>query len=579
MTNNFDSQRDEIIDRIYDLIIQPDKANDFVGVWESYITELSSKYDNRENATGLSDVILSDQGLEVHFARVYAILEGQGRNKEDQIGDQSKDAEALFKFDIDGTLLRANPSNPAIYAKVKTAKDIAHILSFDAAKNWELYLKKTKRAPSIDNIELFALKTGGNLIAHNKREDGSSNIQIVVNDLVVKWSQRLRSLLKEQFGLTKSELQLLEKLTVLGSLETVTKQSTRSKNTLRTQLQSAFRKMNVASQQAALQSIAMLAHFCESIGYKERETSTTVNQGELVHIDIDGGISVPVHFFGPEDGHPVIFIHGMLDGITLTDRIVKALYKHKLRFISPIRPNFGMAISDPNIEKAPEVFASQLKQLVKKLGLSNVILLGHMSGGLFGFAASPVLGKRVAGLVNISCGVPILSTKQFSNLSRRQKAFAYTTRYAPRILPALLRVGVAQIDSVEIETLMDDMYPKDSPDKIVLQDPKVAAVILDGYRFAVAQGYKGFQGDALQVTRNWSEYVNANDKPVLLIHGKHDPAAASEYVPPFAKKEGFQLHMYPKDGQLLLYSKPNKILGDIRNFIDEITERNGGASI
>ena len=569
MTNNVDLQREEIIGQIYDLIVKPDKTNDFVGVWESYITELSSKYDNRENATGLSDVVLSDNGLEVHFARVYAILESQGR-AQNQIGDNDDSpTTSLFSFAPSGEILKVNEANDDIYSNVRCAKDVATVLTYDAAKRWSQYLDKTKRAPSIDNIELFAVASGGNLIAHNRRDELTGHINIVVNDLIVTWLPKLRSLLAEQFGLTKSELQLLEQLTKFGSLETVIKNSTRSKNTLRTQMQSAFRKMNVASQQAALQSVAMLAHFCESIGYKANEASQKLNHGDLVHIEI-GDLSVPVHFFGPEDGHPIIFIHGMLDGVTLNNSVVKALHKYNLRFISPIRPNFGMAAPNPDIENAPEIFADQLKKIVAKLKLSNVLLLGHMSGGLFGFAASPVLGNNVCGLVSISCGVPILSTKQFAKLSKRQKAFAYTTRYAPRILPALLRVGVAQIDSVEIETLMDDMYPTGSPDKIVLQDPEVAAVVLDGYRFAVAQGYRGFQGDALQVTRNWSEYVQANDKPVLLINGHHDPAAVFDYVPAFAEKEGFKLREYPKDGQLLLYAMPNKILGDIRTFINEI---------
>ncbi len=566
MNSDFDLQRDEIITQIYDLIVKPGKTNDFVSVWEQYIIELSARYDDRPNATGLADVVLSENGLEVHFARVYAILESQGRQKNSNIANDAKGS-FLFSFDQNGELLDADITINESYGKIGCAEDVKSVLTTDASRRWVEYLKKTKRAPSVDNMELFALAAGGNLIAHNKREESSSDIKIIVNDLIVRWSPKLRSLLKEQFSLTKSELQLLEGLTALGSLETVIKNSTRSKNTLRTQLQSAFRKMNVTSQQAALQSVAMLAHFCEAIGYKTNEPSEKLNYGKMVHIQIDDA-SVPVHFFGPEDGHPIIFIHGMLDGVTLNNRVVKALHKHKLRFISPIRPNFGMAVSNPKIENAPEIFADQLNKLVSKLELSNVILLGHMSGGLFGFAAAPVLGNKVAGLVNISCGSPIHSSKQFSKLSKRQKAFAYTTRYAPKILPALLRVGVAQIDSVEIETMMDDMYPLGSPDKVVLQDPEIAAVVLDGYRFAVAQGYKGFQGDALQVTRNWSEYVNANDKPVLIIHGHHDPAATFEFIADFAAKEGFQLNDYPNDGQLLLYAKPNKILGDVRTFID-----------
>ncbi len=565
----FDSSK--MVERLYEIILHPEKMNDFIADWEKYIDQRTEPYRDRQNSTGLSDVVLSDDGLEVHFARVYAIITKFGRHQK-KLGEGGSDFEqkALLQFDTNGVLLdgQCAPQNSPFQA-VRHAEEVAGFLTEDAAEAWQSFLARTQHAPQIESLNIFALEEGGNLIGSNIRDEGDGHVRIVLRELNVAWSSKLRSLLQEHFSLTNGELILTEHLTAQGSLDAIAKSSNKSTNTLRSQLKSIFRKMNVSSQAAVMQSVAMLSSICETLEYAAPDQHAGISRGEVMEVEVDG-VTVPVHLFGPKRGHPIVFIHGMLDGVALPKKVLSALQRHNLRFISPVRPNYGNASSHPDIAKAPEVFAAQLKAVVEQLDLEDVYLLGHMSGGLYAFAASPVLGNRLKGIINISCGVPILSTKQFSNLSRRQKAYAFTTRYAPAFLPTLLRAGVAQIDSAEIETLLDDMYPKVSPDRDLLEsDADTRAVVLDGYRFAVAQGYKGFQSDALQVTRNWSDYVQANRKPVLLIHGHHDPAAAYDYVPPFAEREGFQLKTYPSDGQLMLYGKPGQVLGDIRAFIDD----------
>ena len=261
----------------------------------------------------------------------------------------------------------------------------------------------------------------------------------------------------------------------------------------------------------------------------------------------------------------------MLDGVAVTPRILQALNRHKVQFISPIRPNFGMAESEPDVEDIPNIFSRQLVEIVAELKLKKFILLGHMSGCLFSFTAAKLMPEKEIGIVNISGGVPILSTKQFSKQSPRQKAFAYTARYAPAILPALMKAGIAQIDIAGPQSLMHDMYLEGSVDKEVIKDPDIANVIMDGYRFAVAQGYKGFQGDAYHVTRNWSAFVRGTTKPVLLLHGAHDQVVTIDSVEQFAKREGLLFEAYPDDGQLVLYQKPNEILARIAKFYDDLT--------
>lgn len=573
MQDPSDLQRNQIINQVYDVVLHPEKTGDFVAAWEGYITELSAKYDDRANATGFSDVVINDDGLETHFARAYAILERLGRTHEaGTTATDGKHAGYLACCDITGKVTALSAAGHDLFGAITTAADLMPFLQVESATAWEAFVHTTGRAPSIGNLRIFSLAHGGNLVAFNQRDDQTGDVRIVLRSLTVAWSPRLVTLLTDHFNLTKRELAIVQQLARHGSLDAIAQASIRSKNTLRAQMKAVFAKMNVTSQPGVLQSVAMLSHFASFTGYEAPGDVNTPLLGEVQMIRIKGDVVIPVHFIGPEDGTPVIFIHGMLDGVAVTQPILKALHKHNLRLIAPIRASFGTAAPLADVNAAPAIFAKQLRGLLQALDLDRTFLLGHMSGALFAFAAAPALNGKVAGIINISGGVPILSTRQFAQMAMRQKAYAYTTRYAPAILPTLLRVGVAQIDSMGINTLMMDMYRAGSPDRAVLSDARIAAVVLDGYRFAVKQGYRGFEGDAYQVTRNWSEYVNATTCPVHLIHGHHDPAVTIASVQNFAHTQGYALSEYPEDGQLILYHKPNAVLGDVRRFIDSLPQ-------
>ena len=562
----------EVVNKIYDAVVHPEKANDFIAAWERYISEVSEPLDDRRNAVGPSDVLIDDNDMEMHFARAYTLLERLGRDDPLHVQNRNRDETGqIVRLGSDGQVLAQPSTSIENYGVLGSGSDVARLLTPEAAQRWIEFAKSMHRAPVIDELNLFACKDGGNLVAYNRRDEDTGDIQILVKTLNVAWTPPLEALLLRKFGLSNGELRLVRDLCTYGSLDLASKHTQRSKNTLRTQLKAVFQKLNVNAQPDVIQTVAMLAHLTSYVGVNEAEPHPLPFWGEETHVTMPDGTMVPVHLLGPEDGEPIVFIHGMLDGVAVNSTVLDALHTYGFRLISPIRPNFGAAEANFDIANTVQIFNDQLEQIIKAFDLRNFLILGHMSGALFAFAAAQRFPSQVRGVINVSGGVPILSTKQFSKLARRQKAFAYTTRYAPAMLPTLLRIGVAQIDSTDLMGLVHDMYRPGSPDLEVIKDPDIAATVLDGYRFAVRQGSKGFESDAHQVTRNWSDLLPAKGLNCLLIHGHHDPAVAIEYVQRFAKAEGYQLYELPAHGQLIFYSDPDHVLGKIREFADALS--------
>jgi pimeloyl-ACP methyl ester carboxylesterase len=81
----------------------------------------------------------------------------------------------------------------------------------------------------------------------------------------------------------------------------------------------------------------------------------------------------------------------------------------------------------------------------------------------------------------------------------------------------------------------------------------------------VSTGIHAFKTDALEVSRDWSEYVAPVRCPVTLLHGTDDPAVPSSMVEAFsAQNPGFDLQLRDGAGQLLFYDDPAWILSVLR---------------
>jgi len=565
------SKREEIIAQIYDVVLKPEKLQSFLQDWEAYISTIAEKELDYDGSADSEERTLQDNELEAHFARVHAILEKLEAGKQKSpLTDIEAGNEILFRFDINGKTIEQSAKSVSMFGAVNDYCALTQFLDETSASQWQEFVRNSNRAPSINRFHVFSLLEHGNLIAFNHRKEEESLHELVIKHLSVHWTDELGDVLSTHFKLTQRELNIVRALTDHGNLDAISRNSNRSKNTLRTQMKSVFRKLKVNSQPQVTQNVALLAHFCDIVGFAPNTNENKPLLGTLKQIKIGRNKTIPVHFMGPKNGTPVIFIHGMLDGVGMTKEMIEQLHQYNFQFICPIRPNFGMADAEENTKSTPEVFTKQLVKLVKELELTKFLLFGHMSGSVFAFAASPKLKEKAIGIVNVSGGVPILSSKQFNKQSLRQKAFAYTARYAPALFPALMKTGVNQIDNLGPRHLMYEMYPDDSLDWQVIQNEDIAEAIMDGYRFSIAQGYKGFAGDAYHVVRNWSRFVDTNTLPVLLLHGIDDRVVIPETVEDFAKRENLKLKIFGNAGQLVFYAHPQQVLKKMRRFYDEL---------
>ncbi len=388
------------------------------------------------------------------------------------------------------------------------------------------------------------------------------------------WTPMLAHALSRHFGLTVVETDLIKGLVQGLSVNEIAQTRCRSVHTVRTQIKNILRKTELESQMDLVRLAGFMGHHEDGAASRARRGSCThdFGEGQREVIRLKNSLQMEYTIVGPEDGCPVLFIHGMLDYLPLTSQARDLLYQHHVRLIAPVRPSFGGSSPDPGGDTdAPLRFAGYAEELLDHLGVGPFFVLGHKAGSPFAYACAGHMSSRVKGVLVVAGGVPIVSPNQIAIMAPRQRLIALTTRYAPHLLPLFLKAGIALIRSGGANAFLNALYRGAPVDHAVASVPEHRELLNEGYRFATIQGYSAFQIDAQLVVTDWSYLVEPVRCPVTIVHGVHDPVVHIDTVRAFAKRhKNCKLVESEKSGQLILLSEPEVVMREL----SELTQKN-----
>lgn len=563
--------RSKLIEAIYRVALEPNGYDDFMEHWDQHIAGATGKLEELQKS---SDGEGSEPDLANHFTIGFRLLEEMGRGSPATFFGNQDDVSkrARFLLDLQGRVAWYNGAAGRQFGLERQS----HINSLPLDDHGrDLLARMLKRLgetpepsvpPAVVRLDAENGQTSVFMTARAIHDrDGQS--MVLLEDSAHVWPAGMDSLLSDAFRFSPTEVDITRSLIEGQDATEIAAARGSAVATVRTQIKKLLSKTSAKSQVELVRLITAL------IPVAARDRSDEDADGVTLGRFWISGRSMPVFRFGPPKGRPVIFIHGMLDGCGMPEALIDGLHRENLLMVAPVRPCFGEAADDGGpIETAPQRFASDLAELCDQLDLSGCILLGHMAGSVYAFAAAAELGARALGILNVSGGVPILSNAQFNVISRRQRLVAYTAKYAPSVLPFILRAGIRQLDYGGESSFMQALYETAPIDMETLSDPEAHELVKDGYHFTVAQGYRGFEIDSYHVVRNWTGLVEATQQPVTLVHGIHDQVVDIASVRNFSDRYADRVTLVeaPESGQLVFYRQPDLIITAISDFFDRL---------
>jgi len=579
---NLNTNKAQLIAEIYEVVLRPERYDKFMELWEGHISQVFDQPEQLLNDSFSIAKHINDPELVSHFQRAYEILEKIGREGKRVDGAEQYSAqkkEPAFFIDANNAVVHKNQSAQKLLGEITSIEEFAPFIDKNDYRKLRAMLLGLNHPDIAEQAHVFhfdidSSKSGAKnkpvlFFAKAMRFSRNQPAILCIYVMGIDWDEGLELLLSDAFSLTPSELQVVRGLCEGRTQEEIAKQRNRSLFTIRTQVKKLMHKTSTSSQVDLVRLVITMASFGRSPSLKLANISKHLEMGTQVIVPLGNKREIPVHQIGDPKGYPVLFIHGMLDGIAVCKSITKLLKKNKIRLIAPVRPNFADSRAAYNIKTAPEEFVIDLCQIMDHLEIEVAPIIGHMAGSIYAFAAASILPDRISAILNISGGIPIKSLRQLSSMASRQRVVAWTARFAPNLLPAIIRAGISKIDRGDESEFMNALHAKGSKDRDVVANMNIRTIIHAGYQFAIAQGHRAFEVDSHHVTRDWSSYVENIQQRVILVHGVFDPTVRIESVRKFAELyNNIELIEHDDAGQLLFFQKPKAIISSLNSLLN-----------
>ncbi len=567
--------KQKVVDALYGILSDP------VG-YEALVRELDQSY--KTIVANVDHGVADDHhsAFELHlgevepdFNRVAQVFErfrfvasGEGANA------TSAGAKVpIIELGENGAILRANVIATALLGV--RAGDTTDALELDCGVN--LLLRRAMRRIGADGGDRSFTFLQAYTKDHSARlmlmlspapSPGPGRPMAILQGVDLSWRPEIGAAISNTFDLTPAELDILQGIVAGASLAEIAARKKRSLATVRTQAKALLRKTEAKSQ---LELVRIFSAMSLAVPEDPSSGGDCSSNRRSFMLERGDSRTLQVDVFGPDDGSPVLFVHGFVTGTAMTDSALALLDMLKLRVIAPWRPAFaGSSPLKGTVDSYLATISDDISLVMDRFGLERATLASRDSGVIYAAAAAKRLGQRTNGVVAIAGTVPTRSRHQLDHIALWQRMFAYSARYFPAALPVLARGAMEMVSAGKLDKLLDGLYETPPIDARWAHEPEVSRLLRESFEATFVQGTKGYEMDARQTATDWSsQSLDGLQVPLLYIHGKHDPISVLWQVEELvARHRGIALEVIPDGGQLIWYSHPERVLSEIRRFVD-----------
>lgn len=384
---------------------------------------------------------------------------------------------------------------------------------------------------------------------------GSSEPRVLVITSELDWPTDLPDMLREAFGLTPAETDVLRELSRGATLPDIANARGRSVETVRAQLKSIMGKTEIRSQaelvRLTLSMLQMVPVKPNSTPQRFAETDQTVQPRRM---RLSDGRRLDYLILGDPGGRPCLFLAPLLGPTRWPAAAESTAARQGLCVIVPLRAGQGETDPPPPYADPVRQFVHDVAALLEHLVREPVPVLTMGDESLIAMALHRAHPRRSGALIACGGTLPLSSPEQFTPMHKWHRAMLGAARYTPHLLPVLLEAAAVRLRRGEGRQILREVYAESSADLALVEDPEIAALLLaprGGSTVALAQ----------EMTRrsamDWRpSLASLRDLPVHFLSGLQDPQVPPEILAQFQRDHPWiEFRAYDDAGQLLFLSK------------------------
>jgi pimeloyl-ACP methyl ester carboxylesterase/DNA-binding CsgD family transcriptional regulator len=563
--------RAEIVERLYDVAVDPIRLEDLLEVWEGRAAPLRT-----------AAMPLEDPEIEAHLARATVFLDRYEATRGERPPSVLTDIPRAAAFLADGgpTIAACNPAGEAAFA-IREGGPLSALpfepedLSLLQGAIRRVAARKAEKAAT---LRIRSTVTGSPVILRISPVEGGSGrpLALVVSTELV-WPEGFAATVQEAFGLTSAEVEIVRGVTLGLPLRDIAEARGRSLETVRTQVRSVLAKTETHSQAELVRIILGLMDVAQvpqgAAGPRARPAGDVTPRPVQEMRSRDGRRLTWIEF-GDPGGAPVLYMHLDFGLIRWPAAAERAAAARRLRVIVPVRQGYGR--TDP-LPRGADHLAGVVQDyaaVMDHLGASGAIALPMGADLRFAMALANQRPDLVRGIVGAACQLPIRTPAQYQRMDKWQRFILANARHAPKVLPFLVQAGFSLARRLGKEAFFRQVNGGSAADMAAFARPDVRAAVLEGSEVCLSatwSAHAAFTAECIGSERDWSEVVRAVCVPVVLLQGDDDPQSPVQTIRELAEDyPALDLRFLPGTGQLLLFSAWPEVLDAVEAMQDAL---------
>lgn len=552
--------RAEIVDRLYDVALDPIRLADLLEVWEGRVGPL--------RAGSVDSVIpLDDPEIEAHVSRAAVFLDRFEATRADG-GYRSVLADiprsAAFISDGFSTVAACNRAAALAFGIAEGAALASLPFEADDVETLAGVIRKVAagKAEKVITLRIRSVTTGGPVIVRvSPVESAEARPLALVLSTELVWPEGFEQTVQEAFGLTVAEVEIVRGITLGHPVKDIAGARGRSVDTVRTQLRSILSKTETHSQSELVRVVLGLMDVALTpLGH----TPGPGAKGGLADLPfhtlrLADGRRLDWIEFGAPDGVPCLYMHidyGLIRWPAGAERAARA---RGIRVIVPVRAGYGR--SDAHAKGADHLHGVTLDYaaVLDHLGITRVAVL--CLGADLRFAANLSLLRPglVTGILGCAAQLPLRTAAQYDRMDKWQRFILANARYAPKVLPFLVQAGFSLARRLGKEAFLAQVNGGSPADMATFARPEVREALLMGSEVCLGtkrSAHEAFTRECIGSEKDWSAVLKAVHVPVVLLQGDQDPQTPMltirELMPDFP---ALDVTFLPDSGQLLFFQE------------------------
>ena len=385
---------------------------------------------------------------------------------------------------------------------------------------------------------------------------------VALRSLPMRYDEASAEAFARAFGLSAAESDIVRQIVDGGTLRALAAERGTAVGTVRNQLKGLLQKLSLNSQ---IDLVCLYAGFRQSrLSHLTGKIGGQTNQYTPRIVNLREHGKLPVQFYGPVDGTPILFLHPAYGGAFLTHDWQALCERRHLRIIAPWRPHFGRDDGQSSSISMVQQFCNALSALLDKLDIDKVNVLGASGGTPYAFGFARQHPDRVIGMTIAGAAVPIATRAEMGMIGLSNRLPLQLARYAPAIARYYVRAWLAKLHEGGKDNFIERFFQDSSADMALARRADFGRTFREALRYSHALNYKASVEELILNSADWSELAEGVNIPVTLLSGETDRLAPTALVRSFAARHGFtMIGPVAGVGSFLLFQRPELVCDTI----------------